>query len=310
MGLGIKAAIDPITTIANAPASVGTSKPKVEVDSTSSVGTIVSGLFGGMTKAADSAVVKRITPEAGGDVAQHSNGISKDAATDFFSGQHALLSDARETARSEATMAYARLVQLEPAVPGITQRVASLLRSASSEVSELARAEQMRHTTAKWLAYRTRVSLGTETAATSEGSVTVGKLDKARAFDKLEAPSMTKGLLDIRVELADGKPHVKGAAIRGASRLLAGRLLRLDLRAEHVPVRIVIGDDSGFITRDEAGRVRYSGHLHLDRDAAAPAPIEERQELRTAQTIVDVVLGRTLAGWGIAAVEHDDAKGS
>lgn len=73
-----------------------------------------------------------------------------------------------------------------------------------------------------------------------------------------------------------------------------------------IPLRIVM-DGVSVITRDEAGRVRVSGALQ-GLDETAKSPSDEVQAAHNATLVVETILSRSLAAWGIEIEGDDDSK--
>jgi hypothetical protein len=109
------------------------------------------------------------------------------------------------------------------------------------------------------------------------------------------ATAATRGVLKIRV--IDGE--VKGASIDGVSQEIADNLRTLNLHARPVPIVILYGEPASFITRDEVGRVRLP---FLQKEA-------ETERHREAQALVDRVLSKSLAQWGVREIKTDDGTG-
>jgi hypothetical protein len=287
--------------IAGKPASV-------ELDPASQAGVVVSNLMYSLKTAVTTAAKEQIEPKSAEAPNEDSYGTSQDAVIDFFSEQREMLSVAKAQTKNAADRAFAELTQLDKVVPNLSAAVVHELSEAAGGISKQAQQDQMKHTAAQWLAFRARVSLGTEKVSVGDETRNATKLDRAREFDKLMPPPSAKGLLDIHVRIQDGKQWVTGARVRGISWMIADRMRDVNLRAEHVPVRLVLNDGIGYITRDEAGRVRYSGFIKLDPDSTPGTAFDEKQELRTAQLISDRVLSKSLAQWGVSVVDTDDAN--
>ncbi len=234
--------------------------------------------------------------------------LSENQSIAFFAEQHNALMSAEQSLGP--TLLDLELGIREVAGPhsGIANLLVGEMANGLIESQRHAQVVQMQETTAQWLAYKARASLGVESASRHGSAVTVTKLSKTREFQKLHPPCTVAGMVDIYVDRVGSSWRVTGARVNGVSSLVANRLLTANLRAARIPIRFVLVDGAGYVTRDEAGRVRYSGFLHLDPDAGPGMP-DEKNEIRTAEQVVDLVLGRTLASWGVKTIRTDDEGG-
>jgi len=230
---------------------------------------------------------------------------SADGQIDFFSRQDDALMDAIDNSSMlplRLQRSFRPLLRSSPAAA--TAGLNAIVAMIKALGSDLAKPRQAEATAAQYVAYRARSTLGAEQLPSDGGEVT--RMDDARTYQRLTAPGQPDGLLDILIEKRGDHLAVKGARMNGVSKLVADRLLRMSLVDARIPIRIVLQNDLGFITRDEAARIRYSGFMHLD-PGAGPG-FDEPQELRSAEDMVSVVLSRTLESWGIRAVQTDDAS--
>jgi hypothetical protein len=258
-------------------------------------------LLGGLKTASSLAAKRTLHSSATPDDAHDVRSASENAEINFFTSQLGSLRNAGAELTSELRGVHEAIEGLPTTEmkEGVVSKIGELFRGHQ----EAALHEQAAHTATQWVTYRTRASLGTEVVAGTREKAT--KLDAVREFDKMTSPSGARGLLDIHVRLTSGAPTVQSARLLGVSSYVANRVLEADLRATRTPVRIVIDDGKGFITRDEVGRVRYSGFIRLGPDGSA---LDERQQHHAAQTIADTIVGRTLAGWNINRVITDDQQ--
>jgi hypothetical protein len=224
----------------------------------------------------------------------------------FFKGQADVLGDASDAMSDES---IDREYGLRAANHSNPMQTASALTRATAAVQQAgskAESEQARATSLQLLAFKARLELGDESVRSGSGIHPVTKMDDARHGDRVfDDPRTPDGLLDIRVTLTAGKPHVHGARVEGVSREVVERLLDADLANARIPMRITL-NGVGHITRDEAGRIRYSGFVPLDADMTSIE--DELSQIRGAQRIADEVLSRSLKGWGVASIETDDAS--
>ncbi|MBV8762987.1 MAG: hypothetical protein JO257_37220, partial [Deltaproteobacteria bacterium] len=217
-----------------------------------------------------------------------------------------ILNKAMQAAGRHLAEVEGRLAPLAQLNPDDATSVLEAIRSSLDASFETAMRQQSQATASQFAAFKARLALGSEEVEISGAPRTVTKLDGARRFVGLRAPSTIGGVLELRVDVSHDAPMVVGARINGVAKAVTARLLDVDLAARGVPVRIVLGNDYGVITRDEVGRVRYSGYLPLDRDSREG--MNEVQQLRGAEHICTVVLSRSLRGWGLDTVETDDAQ--
>ena len=175
-------------------------------------------------------------------------------------------------------------------------RLAAGLREAKNP----AREEQQKATSLQWVAYRARVELGEEKV----GARGATKLGATRDWKHFGSPPGFAGLLDVDVLVIDGVPSVSGAHIVGISKLVADRLLDVDLRTAHIPVRFVVNGGAAIVTCDELGRIRCAGDTRMDPDSDPRAG--ERQLLLGAERLANIVFGKTLHAWGLEHVVSDD----
>lgn len=231
---------------------------------------------------------------------------SADGDIDFFSTQLTAL----DTAKSKAP-AFSHHVQrsVRPWLRTDRDAAARALDAVAGltlPVAMIAKKQQAQATAAQYVTYRARAALGAEQLPARAGGAEITNMKPARTYERLSAPGRMTGLLDILVETAGDEIQVKGARMTGVSQLVADRLLAMSLTDARVPVRIVLGNELGFITRDEAGRIRYSGFLPLDADRKPG--LDETHHLRGAERIAKRVLAQPLTAWGVSRVTTDDAS--
>lgn len=236
---------------------------------------------------------------------QNVAGISASQSIAFFAEQQNILSGAEQTLTKQLLEIELGLRAMVGSNGGLANILVAGMAAGLRESQRGAQMAQMQETSAQWLGYKARAALGVEEASRDRTTVTVTKLVKAREFDKMEPPTSVGGLLDVHMARSGETWRVTGASVNGVSALVADRLLTMNLAGARIPIRFVLVNGAGYVTRDEAGRVRYSGFLHLDPDGQPGMP-DETVELRGAQRIVDIALGRSLADWGIKSVSTDD----
>jgi hypothetical protein len=271
-------------------------------------------------KAASSGIVDGLKPSSIGDetereaAADGENLASVDPTINFFSKQREALGDAVDTSKRQMTELRAQLYALKKADPSMAKVAVNALASATRAYAKTgAHSSQAAATATQWLTFKARGELGSETVHTGGKDRQVTKLDQvreARDRNRLEPPAKGEGvagLLDINITLQSGEVRVETASLQGIAQPVADRLLKRNLAAAGLPLRFLFANGLGFITRDEVGRVRYQGYVHLDPESPPGVP-GELQEHRTAQAIVDRVLSMTLSEWGIEHIQTNDAN--
>jgi len=231
---------------------------------------------------------------------------SADPTIDFFARQQHILHKAAREANNHVAEVEARLSPLAELNPDDATSVLEAITTALDASFEVAMSKQSQATATQFAAFKARLALGGEEVEVAGKPRTVTKMEAARQFDGLKAPGTIGGVLELRVNIGQGAPTVVEARIDGVAKAVTKRLLDISLAAQGVPVRIVLGNGYGVITRDEVGRVRYSGYLPLDRDSKEG--MDEVQQLRGAERICSLVLSRSLRDWGLDAVETNDAQ--
>ena len=101
---------------------------------------------------------------------------------------------------------------------------------------------------------------------------------------------------------------VEHASLRGISQEIADQIWARPLVGVPLPIRIRLlsGERSAFITRDEAGRFRISGQMPGEDGAAARS---EAQQIRSAAEVCDLVLSASLEAWGVRSITTNDSTG-
>jgi hypothetical protein len=237
-------------------------------------------------------------------------GASNDKTIAFFSEQGSALHEAER----EMTITIAQGVHDVVAVsyPPTVQAATSAMVSAVDAFKLNAKVLQGQASALQFVEYQARTSLGTVKSNAGPDAQTTSVMTEARVKG-----GEFSGLLDLYVDADPRSPNVvTNASIHGISRSMAARLLTIDLRTAGLPLRIHPNhagwNGFGVITRDEAGRIRYTGetatrgerrHAVLDEDSQPGDP--EAQSIRSAERIVNSALSRTLEAWG-APLEVDD----
>ncbi len=112
------------------------------------------------------------------------------------------------------------------------------------------------------------------------------------------------GMLDLFVEASGDSVVVRRARVFGVARPVLDALVDIDLARGVVPIRILLDDGAGVITRDEHGVIRASGwHREFGERAGG-----EAQLIARAEQIAVHACARTLKGWGISSIETNDQK--
>lgn len=231
-----------------------------------------------------------------------------DAVASFFEGQSAAIDEFGAQNTHGLHRIWAELLVLAETQPKVATAAMRGLGAAFKLQADDASEAQKVASASAWTTFKARDALGAETVVTDHGQREVTNMTAAREWTGhgLRAPEGRDGLLEVQVAIREGRTHVTGARIDGIAQPLAEMLLRLDLRTAQIPLRINVNEGGAFLTVDEVGRVRASGALVLFSDDGVPTA-EEGRVHDGAQRAVDLVLSKTLAGWGISRILTNDA---
>jgi flagellar motor switch/type III secretory pathway protein FliN len=194
--------------------------------------------------------------------------------------------------------------------PDIAQGVMSGIGTAFDNASESAAAKQAAATSLEFVALNARTKLGTEEAP--KNSADLHETTKM-AEQGVDAPDhwftggptkLASGVLEVNVtrDRFTKAVTVSSARINNVARLIANRLLPLDLRHAGIPVRLVVNGYT-VITLDEIGRVRVSGVALVD-----DGQPNEAQQILEAEHVVDTVFSKPLGRWGLSQIDTNDAS--
>jgi len=177
---------------------------------------------------------------------------------------------------------------------------------------------QARATEFQWVSATAKRGLGSQQRALPDGTkLDATDLDGALDFGERGPYAVPKGtvpehdgVLDVHVELPVGRTpvetsefKVRAASITGISSLIAARLRMSDLSAAGIPIRLIVHGHPALITRDEIGNVRVHGYLRTEDGTNW----SEAHMHKGAKHLMNRVLAKTLAQWGVASITTDDA---
>lgn len=269
----------------------------------------------GFAMAADSVLGAGPSPVPGdGPAPGESNDYSSNPRIGFVGKQHGMLeqlSAANETIVHDKQKRLQHLLRRNPQAAYDTM---DQLKKTFEDVREHAGAEQLRSAHTLWTSGVAQTSgLGAETLKDPVSG-------RDRRVTKLEAGENKDraGLLRLAVDWDAGSDassasiRVTSAAIDGISQEIADSLRDADLSKHPLPLRIRVtsGSRTGFITRDEAGRVQVTGEIPTGdagnyEGAERYAPNMHRNGTRLCKRI----LQKTLTSWGVTKIHTNDATG-
>lgn len=262
---------------------------------------IVKGLGKGLEKG-----LKGIGKAAIEGAVAEKRGAPDAAVIKFFSSQEAAtISLAAQTSRMLAMTQYALVPVQAKNLPLAVGAMRAFEESLTLAADDAQRTQQQ-FTSQAWLSFKAQNELGSEALADGRS---VTDMTGARAWTDhgLVAPSLKDGVLELAVSVAEGHPKVTGARLLGISKEIANAFETIDLRTAAIPMRINI-ENAAFITRDETGRIRVSGALHLVDTEARPADTRgEAQAIRGAERMVEAVLSVSLSKQKLH-IETNDAR--
>jgi hypothetical protein len=228
------------------------------------------------------------------------SGHSTNAQIDFFAQQKKIL-DTQESENSASVLVQAQ--HLRPLLHSSPDQAVAVMNGVKAQLdasTEDAEQQQANAVAPQWATFVARMSLGTETVSTAQPGAAPQQavLTDALRPGKLDgAPRSVDGVLDVYVENARPPASVSGATLHGASQSAVDRIAGLVLSDVRMPVRFVLGPrdaSPAIVTRDEAGRVRVQGAAH------------EADAIKGATEMVDQLLSRSLASWGVEIKSDDD----
>ena len=227
--------------------------------------------------------------------------VSADGEIAFFSEQTSMIGDLADSGGERLNAELAEYIKQHPEIAGeVMQGVKDALHEAKAGAKE----RQATSTSAQFMTYLARTNLGTEKLDTADGSKNVTDMTEQRGAGRsmFEPAGLATGVLEIACDYKrGGQVNVTDARARNVSWLVVNRLLDKRLAESGIPMRLSLSGGTTIITRDEAGRVRVAGMLDL-----AP-PHTEAQQVREAERILNVVLSKSLAEWGVPQIHTNDA---
>lgn len=117
------------------------------------------------------------------------------------------------------------------------------------------------------------------------------------------AAGVQRATLTLIVKWTDGHVETRHVQVTARARAIEGAPESHKDDTTAFPVRISLHGGLTIITVDEAGRVRVAGAPLMHKGSNT-----EIQQLKEAQHIVDVVMSKTLAAWGVQQVQTNDAR--
>jgi hypothetical protein len=241
--------------------------------------------------------------------------LSFNPEVDFFVRYEQSLSTRKEANGNAVGILQGLLASQDP------DKARAAMETFSRGMNSAARTAAQFHANAlslQWIAATAKQSLGQDETELPDGTqVETTNLDRAREYrneGRLNAPSVPThgGVLDIHVDLPVGNTpvemsglKVRSASMTGVAQATVDRLTRISLREAGVPLRFVVHGHPALITRDEIGRVRINGYLLTKDVAAGGMKWTEAHMHRGAKFLVDQVLSKTLAAWGISGVWNE-----
>ena len=232
--------------------------------------------------------------------------FSSNPALDFWEAQRSKLRGIAEHQKREIRDTEARLRTKDPemAAQTMTAIAGGLEDTGNGNEVELAQAFASE---TQWMTGIAQSTLGRDPV---EGE----RKSETEATDMLHVRADTQfgkhnGVLHVDVDLPAhdvAGAKVRGASIMGVAQEIADRVWQYPLVHAAMPILVVVhsGSHVARITRDEAGRVRVDGELMLSEDDAAAS---EAQSIRGATELLEVVMSRSMADWGVAEIKTDDA---
>jgi hypothetical protein len=228
-------------------------------------------------------------------------GHSSNAQIDFFAQQKKIL-DTQEGQNSASVLTQAQ--HLRPLLHSNPDQAVMIMDKVQAQLdasAEDAEQQQANAVAPQWATFVARMSLGTENVSTAQpggASQQAVRTEALRPSQLDGAPHPVDGVLDVFVENARSPARVSGATLHGASQSAVDRIGALALSDVKMPVRFVLGPrdaSPAIVTRDEAGRVRVQGAAN------------EADAVKGATEMVDQILSRSLASWGVAIKSDDDS---
>lgn len=218
------------------------------------------------------------------DPARSTGPNSSNARIDFFEQQRKWVESERVIYRQQVGAAIRRVAPLMRKDPERAEKVLGEVKASFDESKEQATLLQAEATAPAWVSAVARMHLGVDTTETrNHEPKKATNMDAARTLEKSGHARAADGVLDVYVSPGG---HIVSAQLTGVSQETADRLAGMTLAGVPMPVRFVLGSPADvnptIITRDEAGRVRVAGDIHVkDR---------EENNVRTATEMIERLL--------------------
>ncbi|MFT3700176.1 MAG: hypothetical protein QM831_43925 [Kofleriaceae bacterium] len=261
------------------------------------------GEIGSAIGMAVSTTVTKTANEIRGPQPGSASAASLDGEIAFFSDQSSMI---KALKREGGPQLNEQLSSLLDAHPDIATDLMTGVRLGFDAASVEAKEKQAAITSAQYMTYLARTELGTEKVKTMNGDHVATDMSEQRngsSKSKLEAAPLASGVLELVCDYQPGGAvKVVDARAHNVSYLVVNRLRDKPLANSGIPMRVSLRGDGTILTRDEVGRVRFSGGL-LD----LTAPHTEEQQIQEAERIFAVAMSKTIADWGVPQIHTNDA---
>lgn len=232
---------------------------------------------------------------------------STDPIVDFFARQKTYLRALRDKNYDLVVMEARRQRPALQANPDAAKLALKRIQVAFEEAKKSASEDQARATVSQWAIGLAHEDLGT--TSVSRGGKRVGEATALSPRSSVDR----KGVLELYVTHRErtfdpGSLRVDRAEMYGVVDNAARRLTEQAILELAIPVRIVVSSPAGtgFISRDELGRVFIDGALPLrsEEDRGKPVNIQRN---RDATELCERLLSKPLVAWGIKKIKTDVA---
>ena len=282
----------------------------------------IEGLASGFEDAIKDSVKLKVPEPAEKGEETEEDAVSADPRIAFFHSQREALGDAHVGHGTDMIHIIDGLRGVAQGSPATAVKAVEAIQGGLEAGKKAGPKHQRDASAAQWVDFVAQGKHGTAKA----GNKTVTKMDELHKqmpegiYGSWWAAWLNsaagKGVLEITVDV-DNDLHISvdGARLDGVSRLIGDRLLKMDLRAIGVPIRLNVTntdyrrsqDPRDVITVDETGNVRTGGPRQYEKNTENEGDAHgEAQNIQGAKHIVDKVLAKTLSQWGISHVESDD----
>ncbi len=218
-------------------------------------------------------------------------------ATAFFTAQHESVNNLQDNNMEQLRGREAALLALLRKAPDAAPHIMAIVARAFGVAVTSTQANQTQATRVAWTDYVAQTTLGAKHGATNTEKA---HEHKTRGLQPNSEPM--NGMLDLFVEASGDSVVVRRARVFGVARPVLEALVETNLTAGAFPIRILLEDGGGVITRDEHGVIRASGwHREFGEQAGG-----EAQFIARAEQIAARVCGQTLKGWGVTSIDSND----